>query len=369
MCFINLIMKKGSRMMSENLVYKRILMALPAVALIVMTGCKENEANVPAPEPVDLTQTEDLFTAPIKPNPLTSDPDAVVVRVNGLEITRGEIMQIMDEAMQQVGGRVPPEQLQQLQGQVYTQIKNDLITKKLIEAAVEAEGIVVDDAKAEEAIENLKSNLPEGQSLEDFMAMQGMDSESFKKSLYDELATRELLESKAESVAAVTEEEAREFYDSNPEQFVRPETVSASHILIKTEADDTDEIKTEKKAMLEEVRESIIADTVTFEDAATENSDCPSSARGGDLGAFGKGQMVPEFEVAAFSQEIGEVGPVVETQFGYHIIKVSEHQDEGSVEFDEVKENLIEYLAGQKKQQAVGSYLQSLRDNATIEEL
>jgi peptidyl-prolyl cis-trans isomerase C len=367
--FINLIMKKGSITMSENLVFKRILMALPAVALLILTGCKENEANVPAPEPVDLTQTEDLFTAPIKPNPLTSDPDAVVVRVNGAEITRGEIMELMERAMQQFGGRVPPEQMQQLQGQLYTQIKNDLITKKLLAAAVEEAGIVVDEAKVEETIEELKGQLPEGQTIDDFLASRGMDFESFKTNLYGDLATQELLESKADGIADVSDEEAREFYDSNPEQFVRPETVSASHILMKTEADDTDEIKAEKKAKLEAVRESIIAGTVTFEDAATENSDCPSSARGGDLGSFGKGQMVPEFEVAAFSQEIGEVGSIVETQFGYHIIKVSEYQEEGAVEFEEVKENLIEYLTGQQKQQAVGDYLQSLRDSATIEEL
>ena len=79
--------------------------------------------------------------------------------------------------------------------------------------------------------------------------------------------------------------------------------------------------------------------------------------------------MVPEFEVAAFSQEIGEVGAIIETQFGYHIVKVSDRQEEGAVEFADVEEQLIEYLTGQNKQQAVGDYLQSLRDSATIEEL
>ncbi len=355
--------------MFENLAKTRIMMVLPAAVLLVLAGCKENEVNAPAPEPVDLTQSEDLFTAPIKPNPLTNDPDAVVVRVNGADITRGEIMEMMDLAMKQFGGRVPPEQLQQLQGQLFTQIKNDLITKKLLAAAVEEAGIVIDDAKVTETIEELSANIPEGQTLEDVLAARGMEFEEFKKNLVQDLGTKELLERKTADIADVTEAEAMEFYDSNPDQFVQPESVSASHILIKVDPEDTDEVKAEKKAKLEEIRQSIIDGTVTFEDAAKADSDCPSSARGGDLGTFGKGQMVPEFEVAAFSQEEGEVGPVVETQFGYHIIKVTGHKEEGTVEFDEVKDQLISYLTGQNKQQAVSDYLASLRDSATIEEL
>lgn len=355
--------------MFDNLGLKRIMLVLPAAALIALPGCKENEVTPPTPEPVDLAQTEDLFTAPIKPNPLTSDPDAVVIRVNGEEITRGEIMEVMEMAMQQFAGRVPPEQMQMLQGQLYNQVKNDLITKKLLSAAVAEAGITVDEAKVDETIEQIKENLPEGVTLEEFLEQRGMELETLKQNLFSDLATQELLESKTTDIPEVTAEEAKEFYDANPEQFAKPETVTASHILIKTEDEDTDEIKAEKKAKLEGLREEIIAGNVTFEDAATENSDCPSSARGGDLGSFGKGQMVPEFEVAAFSQELGEVGAIVETPFGYHIIKVSDHQDEGSVAFEDVEEQLINYLSGQNKQKAVSDYLQSLRDSATIEEL
>ncbi len=355
--------------MFNNLMNKRVMLVLPAIALLTLAGCKENEVNAPAPEPVDLTQTEDLFTAPVKPNPLTNDPEAVVVRVNGSEITRGEIMEMMEQAMQQFAGRVPPEQMQQLQGQLYNQIKNDLITKKLIEAAVADAGIVVDDAKVQETIDEIEGTIPEGQTLEGILEMRGQDLEKFKTELVSNIAAQELIESQTADVEEATEEEAQEFYDSNPDQFVQPEQVTASHILIKFDPEDTDETKAEKKAKLEEIRGSIIAGDVTFEDAAMENSDCPSSARGGDLGTFGKGQMVPEFEVAAFSQEIGEVGPIVETQFGYHVVKVGEHSEEGSVEFDEVKEQILSYLTNQKKQTAVTDYIASLRDGATIEEM
>ena len=355
--------------MFENLDKKMIMMVLPAAAALMLSGCKENEIVAPAPEPVDISKTEDLFSAPVKPNPLATDPDAVVVRVNGEEITRGEIMDMMNMAMQQFAGRVSPEQLQQMQSQIYDKIKSDLITKKLLEAAVAQAGIVVDPAKIEETIEEIMGSIPEGQTLEGILESRGQTLDSFKTDLSVDLATQELVEQKTADIQEATEADAKEFYDSNPDQCMRPENVTASHILIKTEPTDSDETKAENKAKLEEIRNNILAGTVTFEDAAKENSDCPSNARGGNLGTFGKGQMVPEFEAAAFAQEIGEVGSVVETQFGYHIIKVTGHQEEGTVPFEEIKDQLSQYLTNQKKQEAVSNYITSLHDNATIEEI
>lgn len=356
--------------MFNILISKKSIMVLPVAAALMLTGCEEEEmANAPEPAPVDLTQTEDLFSAPVKPNPLTTDPDAVIVRVNGEEITRGEINEMMAMAMQRFGGQIPPEQLQAVQVQMYAQIKEELINQKLLGAAVVAENIQVDEEEVAKTIEDIRESLPEDQTLEAALEKEGQSLEMLQEKITSDMATRQLMENKTADVPEATEAEAKEFYDSNPDQFTAPENVTASHILITFDETDTDETKAEKKAKLEEVRQSILAETVTFEDAATENSDCPSSAQGGSLGTFGKGRMVPAFEVAAFSQEVDEVGEIIETQFGYHIIKVSEHQDEGAVAFEETKDKLIDYLTNQKKQQAVLDYIASLRDSATIEEM
>jgi peptidyl-prolyl cis-trans isomerase C len=340
---------------------------LVATAL-VFTGCEEEEiAEAPVAEQVDLAQTEDLFSQPVQPNPLTTDPNAVVVRVNGEDITRGEIQKVMDAAMQQAAGQIPPQQLQQMQAQMYQRIREDLITKKLMDAAIAAANVVVSDEDLAAAMEEISANVPPGQDLATALAAAGTTLEELTANVKEQLATRQFLESKTEGIADATEAEAQEFYDSNPDRFNKPESISASHILIKTGETDTDEAKAEKKAQLEKIRADIISGTNTFEAAATAHSDCPSKAQGGSLGTFGKGQMVPEFEVAAFTQEIGEVGDVVETQFGYHIIKVSERSEAGVVEFEEVKEQIITFLSGQKKQEAVTAFIQSLRDSATIE--
>jgi peptidyl-prolyl cis-trans isomerase C len=345
-------------------------MVLPVAAALLLTGCEEEEmAAAPEPAPVDLTQTEDLFSAPIKPNPLTTDPDAVIVRVNGEDITLGEINEMMAMALQRFGGQIPPEQLQAVQVQMYAQIKEELINQKLLEAAVAEANIEVDEEKVTESIEGIRASLPEDMTLEDVLEDEGQTLELLQENIRNDMAKRQLLESKTADVPAATEAEAKEFYDSNPERFTRPESVTASHILIKFDEEDTDETKAEKKTKIEEIRASILAETVTFEDAATENSDCPSSAQGGSLGTFGKGRMVPEFEIAAFTQDPGEIGEVVETQFGYHIIKVTEYQEEGTMAFEETKEQLIDYLTSQKRQQAVLDYIASLRDSATIEEM
>ena len=120
--------------MFNKLAKATFLMVLPLAAAMVFTGCDEEEiTKAPAAEQVDLAQTEDLFSQPVQPNPLTTDPAAVIVRVNGEDITRGEIQKVMAAAMQQVAGQVPPQQLQQMQAQMYQRIRDDLIRKKLLE--------------------------------------------------------------------------------------------------------------------------------------------------------------------------------------------------------------------------------------------
>ena len=358
--------------MLNNLLKNKYFMIVPMAAALLVTGCNdESTPVVPEADAIDLAETKDLFSAPVQANPLTSDPNAVVVRVNGEDITRGEILELMKAplqqlAMQQQSGRIQPQQIPQIQAQMYQQFKNDLITKKLIDAAVAAANIVIPDAEIATTIEEIKARIPEGQTLEAFLTTQGTTIDELKKNIAADMATRKYLETETAKVEGATEADAKEYYTANLERFKKPETVAASHILIKFEGTETDAEKAEMKAKLEQIRADIVAGNTTFEGAAKEHSGCPSGTQGGSLGTFGKGQMVPQFEVAAFSQEINEVGDVIETDFGYHIIKVSEHQEEGVVSFEEAKEQLMDGLGAQKKQQTV---IQGLRDSATIEEL
>lgn len=145
----------------------------------------------------------------------------------------------------------------------------------------------------------------------------------------------------------VTDEEVTKYYEDNKEEFSQPETVSAKHILVETEEEA-------KKA-----KEEIANGTLSFGDAAMKYSTCPSNQQGGSLGEFSRGMMVPEFEDAAFTAEIGTVSEPVKTQFGYHLIVVDAKNEASIKSFDEVKDNVLNQLL---KQNQHAKYEQMLKE-------
>lgn len=147
----------------------------------------------------------------------------------------------------------------------------------------------------------------------------------------------------------VKDDELQKYYDDNKEQFVAGATVNASHILVDSE----------DKA--NEILAKINAGEITFEDAAKQFSSCPSAKEGGSLGDFSRGQMVPEFDEACFSMEIGEIRGPVKTQFGYHLIRLNSKGEEKAYSFAEIKEQLREKLLADKQQAAYQSKINQLK--------
>ena len=155
---------------------------------------------------------------------------------------------------------------------------------------------------------------------------------------------------KAFSAVSVSDKEAEEYYEANKERFMSEETVNASHILVDTE----------EKAL--EILAEIKSGETSFEDAARSNSTCPSGGRGGNLGDFGRGQMVPEFDEAAFSMAEGEISDKpVKTQFGYHLIKLNSKKPAEIMPFAELAPEIKEALLQQKRQKAYESKINQLK--------
>ena len=178
------------------------------------------------------------------------------------------------------------------------------------------------------------------------------ETEEFKAML--ENARKEILAQTAiNSVlkdVVVTEEEMLAFYNENPDHFAEAESAHAKHILVDTE----------EKAM--EIMTSIEKGEAVFEDAAKEFSSCPSNAQGGDLGEFGRGQMVPEFDQVAFEAEIGKVVGPVKTQFGYHLIKVEGRKEASVMPFEEVKDYIQGNLLQQKQNEVYTAKFRELEE-------
>lgn len=147
----------------------------------------------------------------------------------------------------------------------------------------------------------------------------------------------------------VKDEDVKKYFEEHKDEFVSQETVAASHILVETE----------EKA--KDVLAKIESGEMTFEDAAKAFSTCPSSQRGGDLGEFGKGQMVPEFDQACFEMEVGELRGPVKTQFGFHLIRLDKKNEAKPVTLEDVKDELSQHLLAEAQQKAYQSKMNQLR--------
>jgi peptidyl-prolyl cis-trans isomerase C len=175
--------------------------------------------------------------------------------------------------------------------------------------------------------------------------------ENFKKlTLISDLLQKEIMDK-----AKVSEKDAKEYYDKHKQEFAATTQIRASHILVKTEAEAEKALARLKKGE-------------KFEKVAKEVSlDKPSAANGGDLGYFSRGQMVPEFERAAAGLKVGETSGPVKTSFGYHIIKVTDKKTGPVIEFDRVKDVIMQRLSAEKQKEAFDSYVTELKKNYKIE--
>lgn len=157
------------------------------------------------------------------------------------------------------------------------------------------------------------------------------------------------------------------YYDANPQYFKQGESAVASHILFPL-GQGHELAASLAKAKAQGVLEQVQANPAAFASLAAEHSTCPSGKQGGDLGQFGRGQMVPEFEQAVFGTEAGQITPhLVETQFGYHIIQVKERQEGGQLAFADVFPRLQQYLNEMAGRQAMHEYLSGLVKAADIQ--
>lgn len=168
--------------------------------------------------------------------------------------------------------------------------------------------------------------------------------EEAQREVLAQIAVREVIKD-----ITVSEEELKSYYDAHSDQFTKGATVKAKHILTETEETCND------------IKAEVENGTKSFEDAAKEYSTCPSSAQGGDLGEFGRGQMVKEFEDAAFEAEIGAIAGPVKTQFGYHLVKVESRSDASVLPFEEVKEKIESQLMQEKRNEAYQAKIAELK--------
>jgi peptidyl-prolyl cis-trans isomerase C len=360
----------------------RVLSSLALCLLVVIAisgpACRK-QASTPAvtsqPKPqasADKPSTEPNVAAQPAVQP---EIDKTAATVNGSAIGEKELNKRFSVAMRQVASQLanlPPAYAASVQEKLRQQVLENLVIERLLDEQVKAANIQISDA---DLIAEMKKTGEQQQppiALEQFQATveaQGGNFAEVKEEFRKGMGYRKVVAAQWEGKTNVTDADAKQYYDSHAKDFETPEQVRASHILISTKPKDPNSdpnqaktaAKTKIDALLKQVKEG-----GDFAELAKKNSDCPSSATGGDLGLFARGSMVKSFEDAAFTLKPNEVSDIVETEVGYHIIKVTEHKDASTVPFDEAKAGITEQLTTEKKNEIIRAYLQSLKEKAKI---
>ena len=215
-------------------------------------------------------------------------------------------------------------------------------------------------------MDEMKSQLPAGVTMEDLVKKNQIDMAKMREDIGMNIKINKLIDQAPGGKIKIAEKEITDFYEKNKDKFTKPESVHARHILVSKTPEDKEKSLAEKKAKAEDLRKKLLGGA-DFADLAAKNSDCPSKQAGGDLGTFNRGQMVKPFEDAAFSQEKNAIGPVVETDFGFHIIQVLDHQPAQVMKLDaEMKQKIGTYLEGQKRKEAFDGMAKRLKASANI---
>ncbi len=241
----------------------------------------------------------------------------VLAKVNGRKITENDLEKVLNS--------LPQQQAMQMQGEEGK--------KRLLNELIAGEMFYLD------AVENELDKEEEFQSI----------LKETKENLLQRYAVQKVMED-----VDVKDEEIKETYNQNKDKFMDQEKVSAKHVLV----DDEDKAK--------EIKEEI-DNGMDFSDAAAKYSSCPSSKKGGRLGEFSRGQMVPEFEDVAFSMEEGEISDPVKSQFGYHIIQLDEKIPAKQKTYYEVEDQIKQELLQQKQFQVYNDNVQKLKGKYNVE--
>ena len=244
---------------------------------------------------------------------------------------------------------------------------DQLVGIKLLAQEAAKRKIAVPEADIEAQLNQMRQQFPSEDVFNQALKQQNKTVDMLKTEARSSMAIQKMLEETLAGKIAVTPQQAQDFYDKNPDQFKRPEQVRASHILISVQQGADVAAKAAAKRKAEGVLKQVKAGG-DFAALAKDNSQDPGSAvNGGDLGFFQRGQMVPPFDEAAFTMKPGSTSDLVETQFGYHIIRVMEKKEAGTVTIDEVRPQLEQYLQNVNRQRETQAFVDGLKAKGKVE--
>lgn len=314
--------------------------------LLAVAGCGNKEAQVVKPRPLQDTE--------------------VAVWVDQAGITQGQIQREATRLFSHVPQDTPAERIPELQVRMLSQAVDNLVVRQLVKAEMERSGVLISRDELEKGKQDLEKGLGEGHSLAMLLAAANLSVEELEGNLRLDLFKNKVLKQQVDAAQAeITDEAAQAFYEDNVAEFTVPEGRVTSHILLRVAPTADEAVRADSRAKAEGIRKALL-EGADFAGLAREVSQCASRTRGGALGVIPRGREAPAFEEAVFSQEFGEIGEVVESPVGFHVIRVDSDQEEKVIPFEEVKNRLRAQMRSRAQQQITAEYIKELREKATI---
>lgn len=340
--------------------HKSISFALSLVMLVSAGAC--NKGPKAASSTSDTPSADGAKQEPPKPVPAEL-PD-VLARVNGQDVKKSDLDMLVRN-IELSRGPIPAER----RDEVLRAALNQLVEYTLLQQEAKNRNVTVSDAEVNERLKQMQGQFPTEEAFKKALDARNMSIDRLRDDARVDMVISRMVEGEVASAQPPTDAECKDYYDKNPERFKLGEAVRASHILILADEKADDATKKKARAQIEAIHKRVKAGE-DFGKLAKENSQDGSAAQGGDLDFFGRGRMVPPFEQAAFALNPGEVSDIVTTQFGYHIIKVTDRRTESAIPYDEqLQERLRQMLTEQKKQEKAASFVASLKQKSKIEVL
>jgi parvulin-like peptidyl-prolyl isomerase len=286
-----------------------------------------------------------------------------VLRVNDTVLTDGDLAMAKRAVAMQMQGMPSTDAV------VTRHAVDQLISKTLVLQAARDAKITADPKVVAASIDEQRSQLGGPEAFAKALAAAGLTEQELVQKETDRLIIQKYLETEMTKRAAVSDADAKAYYDANPKEFAHPEEVKVRMILVKVNPAADPKEEAALKARAEDARKRVTSGE-DFAKVASEISDDPSKAKGGEIPTWiQKGRMLPDLEGPVWALKPGEVSQVLRSKYGYHIFKMESRRDAGQTSFAEVEPTLVSFLKNRKVDDAIQGVIQERRAKAKIEAL
>lgn len=345
----------------KNKIVKNWLVIVFLFVFVLVAGCGDKYKDKKESSASSATEAATVGNVSNITIKLDAQTDAAV-SVDGKILKKSELENVVKERLAMLKDKIPADKQKEFRESIRKRLIDEFIMRTLLNDEMARKKIEVSEQEIKITKDKIQATLPANKKVDEFLKENKISWEDVILGIKVEKFMNKEIGDKAKP----SQKEISQFYNENKEKFFSsPESVHVRHILVSVDKNDNEKIRKEKRAKIENIRKQLL-NGGDFAELARKNSDCPSKEAGGDLNYIKRGQMVKAFDDAVFSQEKNSIGPIVTTEYGYHIIQVLDRKPAKTIALGEVKDKISAFLEQQKRSKAFVDILKKLQQKAKI---